>query len=293
MRIVILGASGLIGHKLLQQFQTRFDEVHGVLHGSAERFAHLDFMKRAPLHENIQGEDFDQVSHVLDTVKPDAVLNCLGITKRRPEVNDPLRAVAVNSLLPHRLGAWARQNGSRVIHFSTDCVFDGTEGNYTEGSVTTARDAYGQTKALGETRDDHNLTIRSSFIGRELAVHSELLDWFLKQNGKSIKGYSRAMYTGISTLEMARIIGDIVEKHTDLSGLYQLSMAEPIDKYSLLLLFRDAFGLDVEIEPDDTVAIDARLDGSRLRSEIGYELPEWRDMVQAIAADPTPYPTLS
>ena len=172
-------------------------------------------------------------------------------------------------------------------------MFDGSKGDYVEDDPTTAYDAYGRTKAMGEVRDDHNLTIRSSFIGRELAVHSELLDWFLQQRGKHLKGFTRALYTGISTREMARIVGDIITDHPNLAGLYQLSMADTISKYDLLLHFRDAFGLDVEIFPDDSVEVKANLLGGRLRQEIAYELPDWRSMVEGIAAENDLYPTLS
>ncbi len=293
MRICVLGASGLIGHKLVQQLRPRFGDVVGVLHGTREGLEHTGLYDADVTVENLQAEDWDQVEGILSDVKPDAVLNCAGITKRRPEVDEPRLAIAVNALLPHLIADWAKNNNSRLIHFSTDCVFDGTKGDYTEDDYTSGTDAYGRTKALGEVNDDHNLTIRSSFIGRELRVHSELLDWFLHQRGQSIGGFSKALYTGISTLEMSRIVGDIIEHHSGLAGLYQLSMPQAIDKYSLICLFRDAFGMDVEIAPNDSVEVKANLIGDKLREAIGYELPSWEEMVQAIAADPTEYPVLS
>lgn len=293
MKILVLGASGLIGHKLVQQLRPRFSEVIGVLHGTREGLEHTGLFDADVTIENLNAEDWEQVESILNAQKPDVVLNCAGITKRRPEVNEPRLAVAVNALLPHKIAHWAKGNNSRLIHFSTDCVFDGTKGDYTEDDYTSGTDAYGRTKAMGEVNDDHNLTIRSSFIGRELRVHSELLDWFLHQRGQSIGGFSKALYTGISTLEMARIVGDIIEHHSELTGLYQLSMPAAIDKYSLLLVFRDAFGLDVEIAANDSVEVKANLIGDRLRDAIGYQLPSWEDMVAAIAKDPTPYPTLS
>jgi dTDP-4-dehydrorhamnose reductase len=293
MRLMVLGASGLIGHKLVQVLTPRFGDVLGVLHGGADRFHDHPVFVGARLREGLHGEDFSQVVALLESERPDVVLNCLGITKRRPEVNDPIRAISVNALLPHLLARWCRENGARLIHFSTDCVFDGSKGDYTEDDRTTAYDAYGRTKALGEVCDDHNLTLRSSFIGRELAVHSELLDWFLRQRGAQLKGFTRALYTGISTREMARIVGDIIADHPNLVGLYQLAMAEPISKYDLLLLFREAFELDVAIDPDDTVEVKANLVGDALRAKIGYILPDWRSMVEGIAAENHLYPTLS
>lgn len=293
MRILIFGVSGLIGHVLYQKLTQRFGDVFGTLHGGRNRFKQYSLFGTERILENVDVADFDNVTAIGAKLKPDVILNCAGITKRRPEVNDPLRAITVNSLFPHRLAAWGEKHNARVIHFSTDCVFDGSKGDYTEDDITTGRDAYGQTKALGEICYDHSLTIRSSFIGRELAVHSELLDWFLQQRGQRIKGFTRAWYSGISTIEMARIVGDIIEYHPDVSGLKQLSVAEPVNKYDLLCMARDAFGIDVEIVPDDEFEIKPILLGDRLRSEINYQLPSWPDMMQELAKESDFYPELS
>jgi dTDP-4-dehydrorhamnose reductase len=293
MRILILGVSGLIGHKLFQKLSARFGDVHGTLHGGRQRFEECGLFRGPEISENVDVLDFEQLELILQVINPDVVLNCAGITKRRAEVNDPLYAIAVNSLFPHKLAAWSRDHGKRVIHFSTDCVFDGATGGYTEASPTTGKDPYGQTKALGEIRYDHALTIRSSFVGRELAVHSELLDWFLQQRGKTIKGFTQAWYTGISTLEMARIVGDIIEIHPDLSGLYQLSIERPVSKYDLLCMARDAFNFDVEIVPDHSFEIRPTLDSTLLRSKIDVALPTWPDMMRSLAAEKEPYKKLS
>ncbi|MGB7286183.1 MAG: SDR family oxidoreductase [Salaquimonas sp.] len=292
MKILILGASGLIGHKLLQKLRGRFDDVTAVLHGSAERFSSTGLFDGRNIVENVDVFDFSAVGILLDSTRPDVILNCAGITKRRPEINEPIRAIKVNSLFPHLLAEWAGENNCRVIHFSTDCVFNGKDGNYDENSPTNGDDAYGRTKALGEIRYDHCLTIRSSFIGRELSVHSELLDWFLQQKGKTIKGFTRAMYSGISTIEMARIVGDIIEYHPDIGGLHQLSKLEPISKYDLLCLAKKSFGLDVEIVPDDDFEIDATLNGSLLRSKMPIELPSWARMMDELAAEQSLYRNL-
>lgn len=293
MRILILGGSGLIGHKLLQKLTHRFDDVHATLRGDAGRFEWTGLFDGPNIHENFNARDHEAVEQRLNGINPDVVLNCIGITKRRPEVNNPLNAISVNSLFPHWLARWAGERGKRVIHFSTDCVFDGAEGNYSEDSPTTGTDAYGQTKALGEIRYDHTLTIRSSFVGQELAVHSELLDWFLQQRGKTIKGFTDAWYSGISTIEMARIVGDIIEHHPDLNGLYQLSTAEPVSKYELLCLARESYDLEVEIIPDDSLSVRPTLDGTRLRREIGYTVPSWPQMMQGLASERDLYPQLS
>ncbi len=293
MKILILGVSGLIGHKLYQILASRFDDVRGTFHGDGSKFSDFDIFFNDNCFKNIEAADWNSVENLLNSFQPDVVLNCAGITKRRREVNVPLHAISVNSLFPHLLAKWALENDSRVIQFSTDCVFDGALGNYDEQSHTTGEDAYGKTKALGEIRYDHTLTIRSSFIGRELAVHSELLDWFLAQDGKTIKGFTKAWYSGISTIEMARIIGDIIEHHPEISGLHQLATEEPVSKFDLLNFAKDAFHLDVEILPDESFEIQPTLNGSLLRSKMKIDLPSWPDMMAELAADETPYPKLS
>lgn len=285
MRILVLGASGLIGHKLFQNLTTRFGDVHGVLHRDRSLFSGFQLFEGDKIIDNVDASYFPKLEGILHAVNPDVVLSCIGITKRRPEVNDALYAIEVNSMLPHRLADWAKKQSKRIIHFSTDCVFDGSLGDYTEESNTTGPDAYGKTKALGEINYDHTLTIRSSFIGRELDVFSELLEWFIGQQGKTIKGFTNALYSGVSTIFMSKVVGDIIESHPDLSGLYQLSTPDPISKYDLLCCARDAFNMDVEIIPDGDFVIKPTLDGSKLREKIKLEVPTWTEMMQGLAAE--------
>ncbi len=285
MRILILGASGLIGHKLLQVLGNRFDEVYGVLHHEAPEIATPALFNKETCHFNVDVLDAHKIKSIIRQVEPDVILNCAGITKRRPEINNPLSAIGLNALFPHKLAHWAKALNCRVIHFSTDCVFDGETGNYKEDSLTTARDIYGRTKAMGEIQYDHTLTIRSSFIGREISAFSELLEWFLAQQGKTIKGYTNAYYSGISTLVMSEVVGDIIEFHPELSGLRHLSCMEPISKCELLCLARDAFDVDVNIIRDGHFSNNPTLDSDRLNSEIKLSIPTWRQMMSDLAAD--------
>ena len=209
MKIVVLGGGGLIGHKLFEKLGERFDDVHCTLHGTR---SHALFAGNNA-HENIDVLNFTAVTDLLERIGADVVLNCVGVTKRKPEINDLPYAISVNALFPHKLARWAAESKARVIHFSTDCVFDGALGNYTEESPTTGNDIYGKTKALGEMRYPHALTPRSSFIGRELTGKSELLEWCLASRGSAVKGFSKALYSGVSTLTMARVVGDIIEHH--------------------------------------------------------------------------------
>ena len=286
MRALILGASGLIGHMLFRKLSDRFDQCYGTLHRSRSDFANIELFNTDRIIDRVDVADWDNLQGILQAVSPDVVLNCVGITKRKPAVNDPLQAIGVNSLFPHKLAAWGSKTQTRVVHFSTDCVFDGSIGDYDEESDTTGKDAYGKTKALGEIRYPHSLTIRSSFIGREIDGKSELLEWFLAQQGKEIRGFTNALYSGVSTIEMCRVVGDIIESHPELGGLYTLAMPQPISKYDLLCLAREAFQLDVEIVADDEFEIKPTLNGNKLREAIGVQLPQWPDMMKKLAADP-------
>jgi dTDP-4-dehydrorhamnose reductase len=285
MRILILGASGLIGHKLFWDLSARFGDVYGVLHRDRREFSAYRLFESERVIDNVDVREFEKLTGIFEALRPDAILNCVGITKRRPAIRDMVQAIAVNALLPHRLAAWAGESGVRVVHFSTDCVFDGRAGDYTEESPTTAPDTYGRTKALGEIRYDHTLTIRSSFIGRELSEFSELLEWLLAQRGKTIKGFTQAWYSGVSTTVMTRVVGDILERFPQLSGLYQLALPRPISKYDLLCLAREAFQVDVHIEPDPSFETRPTLDGSKLRTKMKLELPSWREMMAELAQD--------
>jgi len=286
MKIVILGAAGLIGHKLYQIMQAAGHDTYGLLHGKKSAFPKIDFLQTDLIIESVEVMDFDKLHGILHVIQPDVVLNCIGITKRKEEVNDPVQALGVNALFPHRLANLAKDMNFRVIHFSTDCVFNGEAGNYNEESNTTGEDAYGKTKALGEIRYPHTLTIRSSFIGRELAGKTELLEWLISENGNTIKGFTEAWYSGVSTIFMAKTVLDIVENYPNISDLHQLSTPEPISKYNLLCLARNAFKLDIEIIPDSSFEIKPTLDGTRLKNAINLSIPTWQDMMNELAADP-------
>jgi dTDP-4-dehydrorhamnose reductase len=284
MRILILGVSGLIGHKLLQELSSNF-EVFGTLHKSKVQYGNLSLFSGNNIIENIDVAEFEILKDVLYAVNPDVILNCVGITKRKIIVNNPLNALIINSVFPHQLANWAKINHKRVIHFSTDCVFDGRIGNYNELSLTTAEDTYGRTKALGEINYDHSLTIRSSFIGQELFDRTELLDWFLAQNGKQIKGFKNTFYSGVSTIFMARVITNIISNFPDLSGLYQLAPEKSISKYELLNIAQKAFNVNIEIIPDEEHVHRPTLDASKLKNEINLIIPSWKEMMQELASD--------
>ena len=282
MKIIILGASGLIGHTLFQKLSERFDCVYGILHSSKEKYKKFGIFENDKVIDKIDVLTFNELEKIFQTVDPDVVLNCVGVTKRKDEIKDIEKVLLVNAVFPHKLANWAKKNKKRVIHFSTDCVFNGKEGNYTEESVTTGEDIYGKSKALGEIKYKHTLTIRSSFIGQELSGKTELLEWFLSQS-KSVKGFRKSLYSGVSTIFMSKIVCDIIEFFPNLSGLYQLATQVPISKYELICIANDYFNKNIEIIPEDLFETKPTLVGDKLQEIMKFDVPSWNEMMEELS----------
>lgn len=279
MRILILGGDGMLGHQLLKSLAPRH-EIKVTLRQDLEAYAHYQLFDNANAYSGIDVRCFERLVEVFADFQPEAVINAIGIVKQRTTAKESIPSLEINSLLPHRLSVLCKGIGARLIHLSTDCVFSGAKGNYQENDPSDAEDLYGKTKFLGETQDRHCLTLRTSIIGRELSRKKSLLEWFLAQNGR-IKGFTKAIYTGFTTLEMSRIIENMLISHPEASGVYQVS-SDPINKYDLLLLFREKLGHKVEIIPDDTFCCDRSLDSSRFREEFYYVPPSWETMIEEL-----------
>jgi dTDP-4-dehydrorhamnose reductase len=286
MRVLILGAAGMLGHKLWQRFEPRFD-TWVTLRTSFSGYARFGLFHRDRTLDHVDAGNFDSVTRAVATVRPDVIVNAIGIIKQLPAASDPILSLSINSLFPHRLAALGAAAAARVVHVSTDCVFSGRAGGYSEDAASDAEDLYGRTKFLGEITGPHCLTVRTSIIGRELSGSSGLVEWFLSRHG-SVRGFTRAMYSGVTTEVFAATLAEILEHHRGISGVHHLSSA-PISKYELLCLIRDAYQMPTHIEPDATPRIDRTLDGSRVRAATGLVPPPWPVMVQEMAADPTPY----
>ena len=287
MRVVIMGGAGMLGHKLWQVYRNRFD-TWATVRSTYREYARYNLFDRQRLLEGVNAFDFDTVVKALASVRPDVVINCTGIIKQLAAAKDPIVSLTINSLFPHRLANLCRAAGARLIHISTDCVFSGRKGRYTEDDVSDAEDLYGRSKFLGEINGPGCLTLRTSIIGRELQTTNGLVEWFLSNQGGRVRGYTRAIYSGFTTLSLAEIIANVIENYPDLSGVYHVA-AEPISKYDLLCLLRDAYGVQVEIEPYAEVQIDRSLDSSRFRAATDFTPPSWSDMIKAMAEDSTPY----
>ena len=221
------------------------------------------------------------------TVRPDVILNCIGIIKQLKEAESPSITIAVNALFPHLLSELCREMGIRLVHVSTDCVFSGREGKYTEDSQPDAYDLYGRTKLLGEVTEKNSITLRTSMIGREIEKTVGLIEWFLSQKGKKVQGYRQAIFSGFTTKVLAGIIRDVILQYPDLSGLYHVS-SEPINKFDLLCLVKNTMGLAVEIEAYDDFFCDRSLNSDKFRSLTGFA-PSWPEMIEGLAQEASDY----
>lgn len=286
MKCLILGGTGMLGHRLWVNFR-RHHETWVTIRGSANLFPnHPDFDPSHVIgHVNVL--DWNDVTRVMAKVQPDILINCVGLIKQHPSANDPILALETNSLLPHRLATLCQATRTRLIHISTDCVFSGDKGNYTEDDPSDAQDLYGRTKYLGETVAPMALTLRTSIIGPELHTRYGLLEWFLSQH-QPVRGFQKAIYTGFTTDELAHIVLDYVLPNPTLQGLYHVS-SDPISKYALLHLFNDAYHRALTIEPQSTFASDRSLVSTRFKTTTGYAPPPWRAMIDAMAQAHAPY----
>ncbi len=290
MRVLILGGSGMLGHKAYQTFNGRF-ETYATIRGQASDYGRFRMFDESRLVERVAAEDFDSIKRAVASTQPDVILNCIGIVKQDKSAKDPLASIRVNSLFPHRVARLAREAGARLIHLSTDCVFSGSRGHYAEDDLPDPPDLYGRSKLLGEVDGEGCLTIRTSMIGRELRGSHGLLEWFLGQQGKKVRGFKRAVFSGFTTNALAEIIADIVSHHPDLRGMWHVA-AEAIDKFDLLSQVRDTYELNIEIEPDETFVCDRSLNGERFRKETGIVAPQWPEMIAQMHADKTQYDEL-
>ena len=278
MKVLVLGVTGMLGNAVFRFFSNSDGyEVWGTLRSEAGKH-HFSSSVHSKLISGIDVLDTDAIVTALNKVRPEVVINCVGLIKQLTEANDPLTVLPINAMLPHRLSRLCDLVNARLIHISTDCVFSGENGMYTEQSPSDAYDLYGKSKYIGEIHDRANtVTLRTSIIGHEMGSHYALVDWFLNQN-ESVKGYSKAVFSGLPTVELARVIRDYVLPQPDLKGLYHVS-AEPIDKFSLLKLVAETYGKKILISEDESVTIDRSLDSALFRRVTGYVPSSWPELV--------------
>jgi dTDP-4-dehydrorhamnose reductase len=286
-RVLVLGATGMLGHKAWQVLAERH-ECWATIRGEAPDGPAAAVLDPARTIGGVSVEDRAGVARALDATGAEVVVNCIGVVKQVADAGAPAM-VRANGLFPHEVAAACAERGARAIQVSTDCVFSGARGAYREDDVPDARDLYGRSKLVGEIEAEGCLTLRTSIVGRELGRARGLLGWLIEQQGQTVRGFTRAVFSGLTTAALAREIAAVIEDHPSLCGVWHAG-GEPIFKHELLLLAREALGLDVEVVPDDSVVIDRSLDSSRFRRETGRTPPSWAEMLAELAADPTPYP---
>jgi len=285
--VLVLGATGMLGHKLMQHWAERY-RCSGTIRADAPAPALAGLLGAERIHGGVSAFDPETVAAAIDAEAPDVVVNCIGVVKQADAAADPVTSIRVNSLFPHELAATCRHRGTRLIHISTDCVFTGRRGAYTEGDAPDPEDLYGRSKLLGEVAAPGALTLRTSIIGRELTNDYGLVEWLIGNRGGAVRGFTRAIFSGLTTGALADQIALLIDDAPDVHGVWHLS-ADAIDKNSLLVKLDEALELGIAIQPDDRVALDRSLDSTRLREAIGAQPPSWAEMIEGLAQDETPY----
>lgn len=277
MKVLVLGASGMLGNAMIRVLGARPAlQVFGTLRSDGGR-KYFTPAENERLISGVDVEQFDSLVKVFSQVRPQVVVNCIGLVKQLVDAADPLHALPINALLPHRLERLCGLAGARLVHMSTDCVFSGQRGGYAETDLPDAVDLYGRSKLLGEVSGKRSITLRTSIIGHELQSQHALINWFLAQNERCF-GHRKAIFSGFPTVVLAEIIRDVIIPRGDLSGIFHVAAA-PISKFELLQLVARVYGKQIEIVPDDSVVIDRSLDSRRFNRITGYAAPEWPAMV--------------
>lgn len=290
-RLLILGGTGMLGHKAWQMFNASHD-TYVTIRGPFCDYEHYGIFDRKRTIENIDVSESRNIESVVKRVSPTVIVNCIGFVKQLAEKHQHLKSIEINALFPHKLAQVCEGNNIRIIHISTDCVFSGKKGYYNENDFPDVDDLYGRTKFLGEVAYWNVLTIRTSMIGHELSSQKGLLEWFLSQEGRKIKGYTKAIFSGFTTKVMCEILRDIIDNHPHLRGIYHVS-SNPIDKFTLLTLLKEMYNVDIEIEPYDEFICDRSLDSTRFRREANFTPPSWKEMAIDMYNDFAFYKTLS
>ena len=281
MRVLILGGDGMLGHRLFAELSSGH-QVAVTLRQDLEAYGRFGLFDAGNSYDRTEARDTQRLIDVLAAVRPQVVINAVGIVKQREASRDVVQSLELNALLPHRLARLCQAVGARLIHISTDCVFAGDRGGYREEDVADALDLYGQTKHLGELDEPGCLTLRTSIIGLELSRKRSLIEWYLAQSG-TISGYTQAIFSGLTTWELARVVRMLIERHAALHGVFQV-VSRPISKYELLRRLTETLGRrDISVQPDDSFQCDRSLVGDRFAAATGYQAPSWDEMLAELA----------
>lgn len=286
-RILVMGGSGMLGHRMFHVLSRSHETYASFRENDPEDLVPQGFFsgfKTGRLELGVNAGVFGTVEDCLDRVKPQVVVNCIGMVKQRPGGTDPVTAIELNSLFPHRLAEACSRRGIWMVHIGTDCVFSGKRGNYTENDPPDARDLYGRSKALGEPVRGGCLTLRTSIIGRELKRTTGLLEWFLSNRGGSVKGYSSVIWSGVTTGALSGIVQSLVECHAGSEGMFHVASG-PVSKYDLLRRINDSLDLGIEVVPVGEPAEDRSLCAAEFKRRFGIVIPGMDDMIASLAED--------
>ncbi|HHP0481228.1 TPA: dTDP-4-dehydrorhamnose reductase family protein [Vibrio campbellii] len=282
MKVLVIGATGMLGYSIFSNLSELSNlDVYGTVR-SVNGVEHF-FSSTDKLIPNVDVKDFATLEKTVLDTKPDVVINCIGLIKQHDVSKQHVEAIEINALLPHKIAQLCDSIQARLVHFSTDCVFDGKTGSYLESDLPTATDLYGKSKCLGEVDYGKHVTLRTSIIGHELKSSVSLIDWFLSQEG-SVKGFSKAVFSGLPTVYVAKVLADYVLPNPSLSGLYQLSV-DPIDKFSLISKVADVYSKQIEIEKFEDFVMDRSLNSTKFREETGFVAPSWDELVAIMHTD--------
>jgi dTDP-4-dehydrorhamnose reductase len=280
--VLVLGATGMLGTAVVRVLS---ESSNLVVFGTVRTESSKRFFNEAIAKNLLAGVDVEQqdsLEQAFNIARPNIVINCVGLIKQLSGVADPLQVIPINALLPHRLAYLCKDISARLIHISTDCVFDGSRGRYRETDSFDAKDLYGISKYLGEVSYAHTITLRTSIIGHELQSAHSLVSWFLSQEAKC-KGYKKAIFSGLPTVVLAQIIRDVVIPHKKLSGIYHIA-AQPINKFDLLTLISEIYRKSIQIIADENVVINRSLNATKFHDVTGYVVPEWPELVRTMHA---------
>ena len=278
----------MLGHMAVRVLSKEHDVIGTTRSAVMETNGLSRFLESDKWIGNIDVRKLEDLTKLVNRVKPDVILNCVGLVKQKMTSLTYIESIEINALLPHRLAQICEDSNSRLIQISTDCVFGCEPGVKSQFTEPDSKDLYGRTKLLGEVTYGSALTLRTSIVGRQLSGDESLFEWIINQRNGSVNGYQNARYTGLTTQALAEVILKIISEHHHLRGLWQVA-SEEISKYQLVEQLNQILDLGITLRSDTEFNCDRRLDGNPFERETGIITPSWKAMLQSFAADQVNY----
>jgi len=282
--ILVFGSSGMLGHMIVRVLSPH----HHVVGTTSSKYDKQSPLTRILSEDNwidqVDVRNLSTVEEAIRGTKPDVVINCVGMIKQKMDAENYVDAIQINSLFPHQLAGICLKSNARLIHFSTDCVFQGTPGIKRLSDTPNATDLYGLSKLLGEVTYEPCLTLRTSIVGRQIFGSESLFEWAISQRGTTVSGYRNAIYTGLTTNRLCQIVKNLVEDFPNLSGLFQVA-SSPISKFELISKINNLLQLNLCVEPNTNFYCDRTLDGTDFSKLTNIDIPSWDDMLNEFTID--------